>query len=116
MKANWKMLAVLPAFLLMQGCVVVVGTDAEDGMYMASRDYDINGVQHDGDRLSKKVASAIAGDEDLVAEEIRVSSEDGIVVLKGRVGTVALLEKALAKAKAVEGVDRVVSKMTVDAG
>ena len=116
MKANWKILALLPAFLALHGCVVVIGTDAEDGVYMAGKDYNVNGVQHDGDRLSNAVARAIASDDELVAEDIRISSEDGTVVLKGRVGAVALLEKAISVARQVEGVERVVSKMTVDAG
>ncbi|MBW3567307.1 MAG: BON domain-containing protein [Proteobacteria bacterium] len=116
MKANWKLLVLLPAFLALQGCVVVIGTDAEDGVYFAGESREEGGIRHDGDSLSKHVARAIAGDADLVAEDLRVSSEDGVVVLRGRVHSVQLLEKALAAARDVEGVERVVSKMTVDAG
>lgn len=116
MKANWKILALLPAFLALQACVVVIGTDTEDGVYFAGESNEIGGIRHDGDRLSKKVASAIAADADLVAEDIRVSSKDGTVVLRGRVGSVALLERALGTTRSVENVEHVVSKMTVDAG
>ena len=113
---RFLVLTVLPAFLLLHGCVVVIGTEADDGVYFGDSDRNINGVQHDGDRLSRDVARAIASDADLVAEDISVSSEDGNVLLKGRVRGVNLLERALATARNVEGVERVVSKMTVDAG
>lgn len=116
MKPNWKLLLLVPVFLALQACVVVVGTDAEDGVDWGGNDREINGIQHDGDRLSKDVARAIAADEELVAEDVRISSEDHVVVLKGRVRSVALLERLLDAARAVEGVERVVSKMTVDAG
>lgn len=116
MKANWKGFALLPALLALQGCVVVIGTDTDDGVYFAGESKEIGGIRHDGDRLSKNVASAIAADPDLVAEDIRVSSKDGTVVLKGRVGRVALLERALSTARNVENVGHVISKMTVDAG
>ncbi len=115
MKA-FLMTLLLPALLALNGCVVVVGTDTEDGAYWGGRDYSDNGVRHDGDRLSRDVAHVLGTDVDLVAEDIRVSSEDGVVVLKGSVRDVTLLEKALASARGVEGVDRVISKITVDAG
>lgn len=113
-KASW--MAILPTLLTLQGCVVVIGTDTDDGVYFAGESREIGGIRHDGDRLSKHVAQAIAADAQLVAEDIRVSSESSTVVLKGRVGSVALLERALSTARSVENVERVVSKMTVDAG
>jgi len=116
MKPDWKILLLLPAFLALQGCVVVIGTDTDDGLYFAGESREEGGIRHDGDRLSKQVARAIAADADLVAEDIRVSSEDDTVVLKGRVSSVELLQRALTTARDVEGVERVVSKMTVDAG
>ncbi|HEX7046223.1 MAG TPA: BON domain-containing protein [Gammaproteobacteria bacterium] len=108
-------LIVLSAFLALQGCVVVIGHDTEDGTYWAGTDYSVNGVEHDGDDLSLDVARLIAEDNDLVSEDIRVTSEDRVVVLKGRVPDVYHLARALATAKSVDGVDRVVSEMTVDA-
>ncbi|HEX6929742.1 MAG TPA: BON domain-containing protein [Gammaproteobacteria bacterium] len=114
MKRNVCLTIVLPVFLALQGCVVVIGTDSDDGVYLGGRDHDEGGVQHDGDRLSRDVARAIAGDAELVAEDIRVSSESGTVVLRGRVHAVQTLERALTIARGVEGVEDVISKMTVD--
>lgn len=105
----------VPAFLALQGCVVVIGTDTEDGVYLAGENNEIGGVRHDGDALSRDVARALAADTGLVVEDIRVSSEDGVVVLKGRVRGTAQLERALAIAKNVRHVERVVSKIVVEA-
>lgn len=115
---NRKLLVILllPAFLALQGCVIVVGADTEDGAYWAGEDYSVNGVEHDGDGLSRDVARLIADDVNLSSEDIRVTSEDGVVVLKGHVSDVYRLARALATAQSVEGVERVVSEMTVDAG
>lgn len=115
MKRSFLTLILVTAFLALQGCVIVVGTDTEDGAYWGGKDYSVNGVSHDGDHLSRDVARLIADDVNLVSEEIRVSSEDGVVVLKGRVSDVYRLARAVATAKSVKGVDRVVSEMTVDA-
>lgn len=114
---NRKLLALtlLPAFLALQACVVVIGTDTEDGVYFAGERNEEGGIRHDGDRLSRDVARAIAADGDLVAEDLRVSSEDGVVVLKGRVRDTTQLERAMTIAKGVEHVERVVSKITVEA-
>lgn len=115
MKRNWMAAALLPVLFTLQGCVVVIGHGTEDGVYLGSSSKEEGGVQHDGDKLSREVARALAADGDLVAQDIRVSSEDGLVVLKGRVQGVAMLERALASARGVAGVERVVSKMAVEA-
>lgn len=116
MKRNIGFLWLFSTLLALHGCVIVVGTGTEDGAYWAGSDYSVNGVEYDGDDLSRDVARLIADDNDLVAEDIRVTSEDGIVVLKGRVSDVYRLARALATAQSVEGVEHVVSEMTVDAG
>ena len=116
MKRNILMAFAAFVFLALQGCVIVIGTDDEDGAYWAGADYSINGVDHDGDTLSRDVARRIADDKELVSEDIRVTSRDGRVVLKGRVSDVYRLARALATAKSVDGVERVESRMTVDAG
>lgn len=110
------LLLLLPTVLVLPGCVVVVGADADDGVHWGSRDYRENGVQHDGERLSRDVARVLGANAELIAEDIRVSSDDGEVVLRGRVGDVALVEKAIATTRSVDGVERVVSRLVVDAG
>lgn len=110
------MMLLLPAVLALQGCVVVVGADADDGVHWGGRDYSENGVRHDGESLSRDVARVLGANADLVAEDIRVSSDDGEVVLRGRVGSVALVERAMTATRSVAGVEHVVSKLVVDAG
>ncbi|HEX7029524.1 MAG TPA: BON domain-containing protein [Gammaproteobacteria bacterium] len=116
MKRNLTALILTTAVLALQGCVIVVDRGTEDGAYWGGEDYSVNGVEHDGDDLSRDVARLIADDVNLSSEDIRVTSEDGMVVLKGRVSDVYRLARALATAKSVQGVDRVVSEITVDAG
>lgn len=108
-------LLLVPACLALSACVVVIGTDTEDGVYLAGEDNQVGGVRHDGDALSRDVARALAADAELVAEDLRVSSEDGVVVLKGRVRGTGLLTRAIATARNVAGVEQVVSKVTVEA-
>lgn len=110
------MMLLLPAVLALQGCVVVVGADADDGVHWGGRDYSENGVRHDGESLSRDVARVLGANADLVAEDIQVSSDDGEVVLRGRVGSVALVERAMTATRSVTGVERVVSRLVVDAG
>lgn len=116
MKRSIQVSVLLSLLLALQGCVIVIGHGTEDGVYWGGSGREEGGVQHDGDRLSRHVAKALAADADLVAQDIRVSSEDGLVVLKGRVKGVEMLDRALNTARAIEGVERVVSKMTVDVG
>lgn len=110
------MILLLPVVLALHGCVVVVGADADDGIRWGERDYSENGVRHDGESLSRDVARVLGANADLVAEDIRVSSDDGDVVLRGRVGSVALVEQAITATQGVAGVEHVVSRLVVDAG
>ena len=53
------------------------------------------------------------GEEVLRASSINVDTNNHVVTLKGAVPTVAARDKALALAKEVEGVDRVVDTLTI---
>lgn len=116
MKRKMYLLACLSTLLALQGCVLVVGNDTDDGPYWTEERHSENGIRHDGDSLSEDVARVLGSDADLVAEDIRVSSEDGVVVLRGRVGSVDLLQRALDGARDVKGVERVISRLSVEAG
>lgn len=113
MKKKLALALVMTTALSLGGCVVVVGHGTEDGVYWGSREREEMGIRHDGDRLSRDVARALAIDQDLVAEKLSVSSKDGLVVLKGRVASIGMVERAMERASGVEGVTRVVSRITV---
>lgn len=97
--------------LALSGCVVVIGNETGEGVYWAQREE--HGIRHDGNHLSREVARVLAADEELVAEDLAVSSDDGQVVLKGSVRTVRMVERAMDRAGDVEGVTKVVSRITV---
>jgi hyperosmotically inducible periplasmic protein len=63
--------------------------------------------------ISSRIKTKFMGDEGLRASAITVDSSDHVVTLRGAVPDAAARTKALNMAKEVEGVDRVVDKLTV---
>ncbi len=64
--------------------------------------------------LAREVESMIRVDDELVREDITVSSSGDVVTLHGRLSSIALLERAMRIASEVQGVSRVVSRLTVE--
>jgi osmotically-inducible protein OsmY len=102
------------------GCVLIV--DGEGGkVRRADVEWESNHRQAetvqagvaDG-TLAREVESRIRLDDELAREDITVSSTGDIVTLHGRLSKVALLERALRIASEVQGVSRVVSRLTVE--
>jgi osmotically-inducible protein OsmY len=63
--------------------------------------------------ISSRIKTKFMGDEGLRASAITVDSSDHVVTLRGAVPDAAAHAKALNMAKEVEGVDRVIDKLTV---
>lgn len=63
--------------------------------------------------ISSRIKTKFMGDEGLRASAITVDSSDHVVTLSGAVTDAAAHAKALRMAKEVEGVDRVIDKLTV---
>jgi hyperosmotically inducible periplasmic protein len=63
--------------------------------------------------ISSRIKTKFMGDEALRASAITVDSADHVVTLSGAVPDAAAHAKALKMAKEVEGVDRVIDKLTV---
>ena len=63
--------------------------------------------------ISSRIKTKFMGDEGLRASAINVDSSDHVVTLSGAVSNAAARAKALSMAKGVEGVDRVIDKLTV---
>jgi osmotically-inducible protein OsmY len=63
--------------------------------------------------ITSRVKTKFLGEEVLRASSINVDTNNHVVTLKGAVPTVAAREKALALAKEVEGVDKVVDSLKV---
>ena len=63
--------------------------------------------------ISSRIKTKFMGDEALRASAITVDSSDHVVTLSGAVTDAAARTKALGMAKEVEGVERVIDKLTV---
>jgi hyperosmotically inducible protein len=63
--------------------------------------------------ITSRIKTKFLGEEVLRASSINVDTNNHVVTLKGAVPTVAAREKALALAKEVEGVDKVVDSLKV---
>jgi len=63
--------------------------------------------------LEARVATAIAADAGVNAFKVTPIARDGVVTLKGTVGTRAIAQTILSTAKAVPGVRRIVDEIAV---
>lgn len=102
------------------GCVVVL--DGE-GVHRAKTDVEWARASESGPpsssaaadgALAREVRSRFSADTALAEEDITVSSSGDVVTLHGRLGDAALLEHALGVAAEVPGVNRVVSRLTIE--
>jgi len=64
--------------------------------------------------LSTKIHSKFVGDRDIRARDISVSSEDGVITLKGKVLNEPMRQLALTIAKNTDGVKQVVNQLDVE--
>ena len=69
-----------------------------------------------GKALAAKVKAALVGNKEIPGHQIDVTVKDGVVALWGTVGDKAELDKALASARAVEGVKSVENNLKVVRG
>ena len=63
--------------------------------------------------ISTRIKTKYMGDDNLRASDIKVDTNDHVVTLTGTVVNAAAKAKAVADAKEVEGVDRVIDKLTI---
>jgi osmotically-inducible protein OsmY len=92
-------------------CVIVVdeGEDTVDATWASS--YSTTEADT---RLANEVGESLDADAALRTEDLRVSVRRGVVTLKGEVSDIPTLERAVDVANSVDGVRRVVSKLTVE--
>lgn len=91
----------------------VEGTKSvDDGMTIKDGNVTI-GTQVDDSVVTTRVKSALLADADVKSLEIAVVTRKGEVQLSGFVGTQAQIDHAIAVAKGVEGVQSVVSKISI---
>jgi len=106
--------ASLMAVMLAGGCVIVVNDDEADAEWVGSYDHD--SAVEANQELRDRVGERLAESAQLRGENIKVSADNGIVTLTGNLGDAALVQQAVEAAAAVDGVRRVVARLTVEVG
>ncbi|HWP94231.1 MAG TPA: BON domain-containing protein [Gammaproteobacteria bacterium] len=101
--------AVLAAALALQGCVLVIGNEIDDEQIAAEIEDDVSNRA-----LAREVDKALDTDAALDGARIDVFARGGNVYLRGHVGDVAQIERAVSVARAVPGVTKVVARLTVE--
>jgi osmotically-inducible protein OsmY len=111
-----RSIAAVTAAGLLGGCVVVVG-DKDDGIEAgwASTYEEEAAVRRESNAvLADRVSRRLEEIPELASEDISVSASGEVVTLHGRLTDPARLGQAIAAAGEVDGVARVVSRITVD--
>lgn len=107
-------LALVAVAFLASGCIVVVKEGEWDAEWASEYEHESNVRNAANAELSDRVSERLAEDSDLRLEDLSVTAEDEVVTLRGRVGDVEALRRAVELAGSVDGVRRVVSRVTVD--
>lgn len=111
MKTGVCTFGIMVLAVVLNGCVIVV--DEGEGDVDASWATSYSSTDADED-LAKRVGTVIDEDPDLRTEDLRVSVRKGVVTLRGEVSDIKTLERVVDTASRVEGVRRVISKITVE--
>ena len=109
---------VLSAMLAASGCIVVVGDkDDDDGVeagWISSYDEKATARRESNSDLADRVSRRLDALPALQAEDITVSASGEVVTLFGRLDDFTSLQQAVTAAGEVDGVSRVVSRITLD--
>ena len=93
------------------GCVVVISDGGiESG---GAAHWNDQGSRQD-DELARKVEDALRADPLLKGADLKVSSHDGVVTLRGSVEGMERFDRAIQLARKTEGVAKVMSKLKVE--
>ena len=109
-------LSLIGVVTLAQGCAPVVVAAGAGTAVVAAHDRRTVGVFVDDNAIELKIGSAFYEDADMRQNtHINVTSMNGIVLLSGEATTPALRDSALAQARAVAGVRRIVNEIRIAA-
>lgn len=113
-------LVVIAGAVAATGCVLVIDGDGSPRRVSTvewsdtENDSSQSGPTREGRALAREVESRLRADSALAGEDLTVSSSEEVVTLHGRVGEMLLLENAMRIAAGTPGVQRVVSRVTVE--
>ena len=109
------LLLLIGASLSMNGCFwVAVGGAAGEGGYIAAQDDRTAGETVSDQLVFTKVKTALATASNIRSGNIEVIVRRGVVTLKGVLSSQDEKRRAIATAKGVDGVKRLVDKLYVD--
>jgi len=114
------MLAIVAGALAATGCVLVIDGDGKPRQVSTVEWSDTGngdlrlGPTREDESLAREVESRLRADSALADADLTVSSSGEMVTLHGRVGQLILLENAMRIAGETPGVERVVSRVTVE--
>jgi osmotically-inducible protein OsmY len=112
------LIVALSAMLAASGCIVVVGDkDEDDGIqagWISSYDEQATARRESNADLADRVSRRLDAVPALQSEDITVTAAGEVVTLFGRLSDFTSLEQAVAAASEVDGVARVVSRITLD--
>jgi hyperosmotically inducible protein len=95
--------------LLLGGCTaVVVGGAAAGGYYVGKDERTVGQITDDG-LITSKVNAKYVNDDLVKARDINVDTYNNVVYLYGHVGSQAAWDRAVALARSVKGVKKVVA-------
>lgn len=107
--------AALAGLLATSGCVVIVdGDDGTEAQWASTWQEERDARASEGSELARAVGKALAADEGLAGQRISVSVRRGTVALHGKVGSVDDVARAMDLAATVDGVNTVVSRLSVE--
>ena len=109
----------LPRLLLIMataaasGCgALVVGGAATGGYYVAQDERSMEQISRDAS-ISSRINASYVKDDLVSAMDVNVDTYNGVVTLRGTVPSTRTAERAVVLARAVKGVTRVISRLTV---
>jgi len=115
MKRSLQIPALITAAVLsVTGCVIVVNDEQADAEWIGSYETQSEARSAANAELRDRVGQRLSAEPRLQGEDISVSASDGTVTLRGEVADPGLIEQAIDAASAVDGVRRVVAKLTVE--
>lgn len=97
----------------MQGCVpalVAGGTAA--GYYVGQDERDVRGILDDAS-ITAAIKARLVKDQEVSAFDINVDTRKGVVTLYGSVSSSAKEMRVIEVAKSVEGVQKIISQVTI---
>jgi len=113
MKQRLLIVGGLIAVMGLSGCAGALVGDTQSGTYQGSNtDRSNQQITEDG-AITANIRSRYRSDSEINADDIQVSTYRNVVTLYGNANSRRAIDRAVSIARSVDGVSRVVSKLSV---